>query len=222
MLLQILDHLGDGGFLLADGDIDAFHTCPFLANDRIDADGGLTDLAVADDQFALPPADRGHRVDRLDAGVHRLIDRLAGDHARGDHLDPAKFARFDRPPAVDGGARGVDDATQQRLADGNLGDLSGSLHDIAFLDVGHLAQHRHADVVALKVQYHAENAAREFKQLHGHGVFHAVNPGDAVADGEDRSRFADIQFFLVSLDLPGYDLADFLCPDGFHALSSLP
>jgi hypothetical protein len=88
--------------------------------------------------------------------------------------------------------------------------------------VGHFAEHRYADVIRLKVQDHAENSSGKFQQFHGHGVFHTVDPGDAVADGEDRSRFADIQFFLVFLDLPGYDFADFLCPDGFHALSFLP
>jgi hypothetical protein len=109
---QILHDLGDGGFLLADGDIDALHAGSFLANDGIDAYGGLPDLAVADDQFALSPADGRHRIDRLEARVHRLIDRLAGDHTRGDHLDPAEFRRFDRSLAVQGGARGVDDAAQ--------------------------------------------------------------------------------------------------------------
>ncbi len=222
VFLEVLDHLGDGRFLLADGDVDAFHAGVLLADDRIDADRGLPDLAVADDQFALPPADGRHRVDRLEARVHRFVDRLAEDDPGGDHLDPAEFRRFDGTLAVQGGARGVDDAAEHRFADGDLGDLPGPLHDVAFLDMGNLAEHGHADVVRLEVQDHAENPSGEFEQLHGHGVLHAVDPGDAVADGEDRSRFADIQFFLVFLDLPGYDLADFLCPDRFHALLFLP
>ncbi len=218
MFLEVLHHLGDGRFLLADGDVDAFHAGLLLADDRVDADGGLPDLAVADDQFALAAADGRHRVDRLQARVHRLVDRLAVDDAGGDHLDPAEFRRFDGTLAVQGGARGVDDAAEHRLADGDLRDLAGPLHDVPFLDVGDFAQDGDADVVRLEVQDHAENSPGEFQQFHGHGVLHAVDPGDAVADGEDRSRFADIQFLLVLLDLSGYDLADFLCPDGFHAL----
>jgi hypothetical protein len=37
----------------------------------------LPGLAVADDQFALAASDRRHRVDRLDAGLQRLVHRLA-------------------------------------------------------------------------------------------------------------------------------------------------
>jgi len=33
--------------------------------------------AVADDQLALAPADRDHRVDGDDARLHRLVDRPA-------------------------------------------------------------------------------------------------------------------------------------------------
>ena len=51
--------------------------------------GGLAGLAVADDQLALPAADRDHRVDRLDARLHRLLDRLAREDARRLHLDAA-------------------------------------------------------------------------------------------------------------------------------------
>ena len=40
-------------------------------------DGGLAGLPVADDQLALAAADGGHGVDGLDAGLHRLLDRLA-------------------------------------------------------------------------------------------------------------------------------------------------
>ena len=86
VLLQILDHLGDGRFLLADGDVDALHAGVLLTDDRIDADRGLADLAVADDQFALAAADGRHRVDRLQAGVHRLVNRLALDHAGRNHF----------------------------------------------------------------------------------------------------------------------------------------
>ena len=42
-------------------------------------DRGLAGLTVTDDQLALAAADRGHGVDRLDAGLQRLLDRLALD-----------------------------------------------------------------------------------------------------------------------------------------------
>ena len=48
-----------------------------LVDDRVDRDRGLAGLPVTDDQLALATADRRHRVDRLDAGLQRLLHRLA-------------------------------------------------------------------------------------------------------------------------------------------------
>jgi len=222
MLSEVLDHLSDGRFFLSDRDIDAFHARVLLTDDRVDADGGLADLPIADDQFALAAADGGHGIDRLKARVQRLVDRLAENHAGGDHFDPAIFRRLDGALAVQGCAGGIDDPTENGLAHGDLSDLSGSLHDVAFLDVGHLPKDRDTDVVRLQVEDHPEDSPWEFKQFHRHGVLHTINPCNAVADGEDRARFADIQLLLILLDLSGYDLADFLCLDGFHALYFLP
>src|SRR6201999_3639861 len=51
-----------------------------LVDDRVDGDGRLTGLPVADDQLPLAPADGGHRVDGLDTGLQRLLDSLPLDH----------------------------------------------------------------------------------------------------------------------------------------------
>ena len=80
---------GDGGFLLADGDVDADQVFAFLVDDGIDGDGGLAGLAVADDQFALAAPDGDHRIDGFDAGLDRGIHILAVDHAGGDAFDGA-------------------------------------------------------------------------------------------------------------------------------------
>ena len=45
---------------------------------------------VADDQFALAAADRNHRVDGHDAGLHRLADGFALDDAGRDFFDRIK------------------------------------------------------------------------------------------------------------------------------------
>ena len=85
-------------------------SCPLLVDDRVDRDGGLARLAVADDQLALAAADRHHRVDRLQPGLHRLLDRLAIDDAGREALDLAELLRDDRALAVDRLAERVHDA----------------------------------------------------------------------------------------------------------------
>ena len=82
--------LRDRRALLADGDVDALHAEAALVEDRVDRDRGLAGLAVADDELALTPADRGHGVDRLDAGLQRLVHRLAADDAGRLHLEAAQ------------------------------------------------------------------------------------------------------------------------------------
>src|SRR6478735_11169664 len=85
VLGQRADGLRDRRRLLADGDVDALHALTLLVQDRVDGDGGLAGLAVADDQLALAPTDRRHRVDGLDAGLEWLVHRLAaGDPGRLD------------------------------------------------------------------------------------------------------------------------------------------
>src|SRR3546814_18515689 len=44
---------------------------------------GLAGVAVADDQLALAAADGNERVERLEAGLHRLVHRLARDDEIG-------------------------------------------------------------------------------------------------------------------------------------------
>jgi hypothetical protein len=87
---ELAHDVGDGRVLLADRDVDALNAGALLVDDRVDRQRGLAGLAVADDQLALAAADRDHRVDRLVAGLHRLVDRLAPDHARGDAFRPAR------------------------------------------------------------------------------------------------------------------------------------
>ncbi len=76
VLFQRGHHLGHLGQLLADGHIDADQVLTLLVNDGVDGQGRLARLPVADDQLALPAANGDHRVDGLDAGLHRVSTPL--------------------------------------------------------------------------------------------------------------------------------------------------
>ena len=152
VLAQRLDRLGDGGALLTDGDVDALHAETALVDDRVDGDGGLAGLAVADDQLALTAADRGHRVDRLDAGLHRLVHGLAAHDAGRLDLDAAVDAADDLATTVDRLAECVDDSAEHRVADGHAEDAPGGLHRLAFLDAVGVAEDDGADRLFVEVQ----------------------------------------------------------------------
>src|SRR6516225_3311545 len=195
--------------LLADGDVHAGHVLTLLVDDRVNRHGGLAGLAVADDQLALAAAHGHHGVDGLQAGLHRLVDRLARDHARGDLLDDVRQLGVDRTLAVDRLAQRVDDAADQLGADRHFQDAARALDGVAFGDVLVLAQDDGADGVALQVQREAVRGlavlgGRELEHFALHRVGQAVHAADAVGDGDDRALVADVgrrpQAFDAALD----------------------
>ena len=177
VFLQRLHQLRHGGALLPDRDVDAVELLRLigagvdrlLVDDRVDDHRGLAGLAVADDQLALAAADRDQRVDRLQAGLHRLVHRLARNDAGRLHLDAAAFGGGDRALAVDRVAEPVDHAAEQRVAHRHVHDGAGARDGVAFADLLVVAEDHHADVVGFQVQRHAAQAgAGELDHLAGH------------------------------------------------------
>ena len=132
-----------------------------LVDDRVDRDRGLAGLAVADDELTLAAADRDHGVDRLDAGLHRLVHALALHDAGRLQLEGAAAVGRDLAEAVDRVAERVDDAAEVAVADGDREHLAGAGDLLAGLDAGELAEHDDADLVLVEVQREAERAVRE-------------------------------------------------------------
>src|SRR5271157_2206165 len=96
------NHLSHGGPFLADRHVDTLNIGIFLVNYGVNSNRGLTGLAVSDDKFTLPTADRNHRVDGLDAGLQRLLHRLPLDDAWRHDFNHAKFSGFNRAFSVNG------------------------------------------------------------------------------------------------------------------------
>ncbi len=198
--LEALVHLRDRRALLADRDVDADHVGVALVDDCVDRDGGLAGAAVADDQLALAPADVRHRVDRLDAGLERLLHRLALDHTRRPELERATLGRLDRAGSVERIAERIDDATEQGVTDGDVDDGPCPLDRLTLLDVLPLAEQGNADVVLLEVERDADDAVLELEPLERDGVLEAVDAGDPVADLEHRAHLGEVGLDVVLLD----------------------
>ena len=58
-----------------------------------------------------------------------------------------------------------------------------------------------------------EDAVGKFKEFAGHGLFHAVDAGDAVTDREHGTSLRDLDLFVVVLDLLPDDLTDLFSSD---------
>ena len=202
MLLEHLDELGDRRALLADRDVDAIELLVLVAalverllvEDGVERDRGLAGLAVADDQLALAAADRDQRVDRLEAGRHRLVHRAARNDAGGLHVDARALGGVDRALAVDRVAERVDDAAEQLLADGDVDDGAGALDRLAFFDLAVGAENDDADVVGFEIERHAARAVLELDHFAGLNLVEAVGAGDAVADRQHLADLGDFGF----------------------------
>ena len=153
-----------------------------LTDDRIDGDGRLAGRTITDDQFALTAADRDHRVDRHDAGLHRLSHRPPPDDARRQLLDGIRHLAGHRTVAVERLAQRVDDPSEQTLADRHLQQLSGGAHLAALAEARVVAQHDRADFGFVEVQREPGDSAPEVEHLVEHRVGEAFDLGHAVAD----------------------------------------
>ncbi len=215
-VFQRLHHLGDGGALLADSDVDANDVAALLIDDGVERDGGLPGLTVADDQLALAAADRNHGVDGLDAGLQRLLHRAAIHYAGRDGFHRTRFAGSNGPFAVDGFAQRVHYAANQSFAHRHGHDFAGAADFVAFLDFLIFAEQHGSHLIFFQVESDAGDAVRELHHLAGHYVFEAVNTGDAVADRDHRSGFGNIDSLFVVLNFTAQQPRDFISLDLSH------
>ena len=216
---QGLNHLGDGGALLADGHVDADDVAALLIDDGVHRHGRLSRLPVSDNELPLPPPDGDHRVDGLEPGLQGLLDGLAIHDSRSDALDRIETFGGNGPLAVDRLPQGVHHATDHGVSHRNRHDLPGPLHQVAFLDFGSLAQQHRAHLILLQVERHSGNPVGELQQFAVHHFFQAVDPGNAVPDRNDRPHFADHRTRVEILDLRPNDLTDLFRLDSHQVLS---
>ena len=221
LLLQQLPELDDGRHPLADRHVDADEVLVAVVDDRVDRDRGLARLAVADDQLALAAADRDHPVDRLEAGLDRLLHRLALDHPGRLELRGTGLGRVQLALVVERAAERVDQTPEQLLADRDLEQAAGALHGVALHDLLPLAEQHRADVVLLQVQRQAGDAVRQLEHLEGHAVLEAVDAGDAVRDLEHGADLGELGLArLQPLDAFPKDVADLVWTNLHVSVSS--
>src|SRR5262249_27703074 len=153
--------------LLTDGNVDTRQIAAALIDDRVERDGCLARLAVADDQLALPAADWNHGVDGFDARLDRRVHGRPQPDARGDHFDWAcRHRAWQIALAIQWLAKRVYHAANQLGPHGHRRDATRAADLIAFLDRGVGPDDHDADGLFLEVQRNAHDfLLRELDQL---------------------------------------------------------
>ena len=182
IFLEDTDHLRHFALFLPDGYIDANQVAAALIDDGIQGNGRLAGRTVADNQFPLPPANGNHRIDGLDAGLHRGIYRLPHHHIGGGLFHRAGGGGIERPPAVQRPAHRIHDPANQSIAYRHLDNLAGGAYLMALFDGGGIAQDGRAHQIRLQVQGQPQDIAAEVQQFVGADALQALDAGNAVAD----------------------------------------
>ena len=186
---------------MANGAIDTNQIATLVVDDGIDRDGGLSGLAVTDDQLALTTADGNHAIDRLESGGHRLTHGLALNHARSKAFQRNEFCGRNRAFVVDWLTERVHHAPDHCVADRHAHDSTSALDLVAFADFRVLAEQHHANLVFLQVHSDAGHVMREREQLARHDLLQAMHARDTVAEGDNCADFIDSDFRFVVLNL---------------------
>src|SRR5690606_31692471 len=199
-LFENLHELRNGRTLLADSDINAVQLILFravvvdrlLVQEGVKNDSGLACLTVTNDQLALATTNRDQSIDSLEAGRHRLMNRLARDDAGSLDVNAAAFLGLNRTLAVNRIAERINNAAEQFRTNRNVNDCAGTLNDITFLDVTVGTEDNDTDIVVFKVQRHAANTTREFDHFTSLNIVQTIDAGDTVANGQNLTDLGDL------------------------------
>lgn len=73
-------------------------------------------------------------IDGLKSGLHGLSDGFSRDNTGGLELNSLSGLSLNGAETIDGNTEGIDNSSEESLANGDIDNGSGSLNDISFLD----------------------------------------------------------------------------------------
>ena len=217
VLLECLHQVGYGGGFLANGYIDAIDGLALeevfaLIDDGVNCDGRLAGLAVADDELTLATTDGDHGVDGLETGLQRLVDGLTVDNARclavEGHL---KFLTANGCAAINGLAKGVDDASDHLFAYLDGGDATCAAGNIALLDTLGGTEEHYAHIVFLQVHGDGHGAVFKLHEFVFGNIAQTIQTGHAVGDVKHFANFLKLHIALDALKFIEEDVGNFAC-----------
>ena len=175
---------------MSDGDINAIDglaclVVSTLVDDGVDGDGGLSCLAITDDEFTLSTTNRNHGIHGLESCLQRFVDGLTEDNARRFTFQwHVERLTSDGSLAVDGVSEGINHTSHHTFTDGDGGNASCSFHDITLFDAVGRSEQYSTYVVFLKVHHDGFHAIVEGKQFACLSVAKSIGTHHSVADGQ--------------------------------------
>ena len=219
-LLQSTLHLRNSRALLSNGDVDAANLLlriarfpvALLVDDGVDRNGGLTSLAVTDDELTLTTTNRDHRVDGFKTSLQRLTNFLTVHNAGSLDLEgTTSLNTFDLAETINWVTHRVHDATEISLANRHRQHFPSATNSRSLINTVGIAEHDHTDLPLFQVKGNAHRPILEAQQLVGHGRGKPLDVGDTVARCDDGADLlTDRRLRLVILDEVVQGVADLL------------
>ncbi len=215
MFPQGFDDGSHRGALLADSHIDAEHRVSGfiglpLIDDGIYGDGGLTRLAVSDDEFTLTPADGNHGIDGLEARLQGLVHRLAENDTRGLSLQRhIHLVSLDGAQAVQGRSQRVYHAARQLIVHPDGSDTARTAHHHSLFHLVRGAHQNGSHIVCLQVHHHGHNAVPAIQQFAGLGMVQAIDADHTVTHLQGFADLLKLEIVFHIFELPEQDIAHF-------------
>jgi hypothetical protein len=217
-----LNNSSNVGHLLSADNIDAVNglatvdVSRLLVDDRVNTNGRLSSLSVADNEFSLTSSNWDHRVNRFDTSLERLGNRLSFDNAGSDDFESTKLVAMDWALAVDGLTERVYDASEHSSSDGNLHDSTGVLDGVAFFDQRVVAKENRTNGVFFQVKCEAHDTIRELQEFSHLAVGQTVNASDTVAHLDNGAYVFRINRFFKTVELLTEDIGNFFWSNAGH------
>src|SRR5215211_2324859 len=218
--LQNTKRACNSSLLLSDGHVDTNQVLAFLINDRVNGNGRLAGLTITNNQFALSPPNRNHRVDGLDARLDRRIHILTIHHTRSDTLNWAEAGCGNWPLSINGLTQRVDYTTDHGITHRNRSDTPRSTHGHAFRDSPVIAHNDHTNTISFKVECSPHNTIQELNKFLRSYICKSLYTSNTITRLGHGTNIADIEFRFKSLNLLlqiPRDLLDQVCHEFLHA-----
>ena len=207
VLTKRINDRSNGRTLLTDSYIDTIYRVACqevsaLVDNRINRNGSLSRLAVADNQLTLSATDRNHGVYRLQSRLQRLVHRLTVDYSRSFpfqwHI--IQFAS-NQSLAVERFAQRVDHTSQHALSYTDRSDTFGTFHDESLFDLVRRTQQHSTHVVLFEVHHDCFDTIVKLQQFIGFGISQSIDTHYAVAHLEHRTDFVKLHIGVDSFEL---------------------
>src|SRR5664279_1842028 len=192
LLVEVSHYFSHSGRALPNRTIDAHHILSALVEDRVDGDGSLAGLAIAENQFALATTDGNECVDRLQPGLQRNAHRHAIHDRCSSTFNGETLLRSDRALTVQRIAQGVYHASQQTVSHGDVHHTTSSLHFVACVQALVVPEQDDADLFFIEIECYAEQTSRECHDLL------VTNAGETRECRDPGGDFCDHTHFMGS------------------------